>query len=258
MEEQISECAQCTDAEITERGMSKFSRAFSSYFKESAMEFTDVKKIALAGMFMAMSVALQGVSIPVDPTRTLWVQVTFMVSMLSGLVLGPLLSLLRGAGSDIIGFLLFPQGAFFPGYTLSAALGAMIYSLFFWRRKVTTLSLLGAKVTVSVFINAALGSLWNVIMYGTKAYEVYFGFSLAKNLILLPIEVLVATVIFKAASPILSKFGFIKSGNLDSLKAWKKQTIIAVIVLAVLAILMFFFGNSLYQTLKNFVKSIFA
>lgn len=233
-------------------------RAVASYFKESAKEFSDIKKIALAGMFLAMSVALQGISIPLDPSRTLWMQVTFIVSMLSGLVLGPLLSLLRGAGSDLIGFLLFPQGPFFPGYTLSAALGAMVYSLFFWRRRVNSLSILGAKVTVSVFVNAALGSLWNVILYGTKAYGVYFGFSLSKNLIFLPIEVLVATVVFKAMAPILSKFGLIKSGSLDSLKIWKKQTVIAVIVLAILAVLMFFFGSSLYKALKNFVNLIFS
>lgn len=262
MEEQISELSkdstQCANGEEREDGISKVVRAFASYFKKSAKEFTDVKKIALAGMFMAMSIALQGISIPLDPTRTLWMQVTFIVSMLSGLVLGPLLSLFRGAGSDLIGFLLFPQGPFFPGYTLSAALGAMIYSLFFWRRKVTSASILGAKATVSVFVNAALGSLWNVMMYGTKAYEVYFGFSLSKNLIFLPIEVLVVTLIFKAIAPVLSRLGLIKSENLDSLKNWKPQAIIAVSMLAILSVLMILFGGRIYEILKEFVKFIFT
>ena len=233
-------------------------RAIGLYFKESAKEFSDLKKITLAGMFLAMSVALQGVSIPLDPSRTLWMQVTFIISMLSGLVLGPLLSLVRGAGSDLIGFLIFPQGPFFPGYTLSAALGAMVYSLFFWRRKVTSSSILCAKLTVNVLINAALGSLWSVICYGTKAYEVYFGLSLVKNLVFLPIEVLVITVVFKAMIPALSKFHLVKSENLDSLKTGTRQTVIACALIALLVLLMSLFGTRLYEMLKNFVNLIFS
>lgn len=232
--------------------------SFCNYWVEAAREFSDIKKITLAGMFLALSVALQAVSVPVDPTGALRIQVTFIVSALSGLVLGPLVSCVRGVGSDIIGFLIFPQGPFFPGYTLSAALGAMIYSLFFWKRRITSSTILAAKLTVNIFVNAMLGSVWSVICYGTKAYSVYFGFALVKNLVLLPIEVLIVTLTFRAMMPVLTRFKLSNPENLESLRINKTQTIIACIAVAVMFIALFLFGNDLYNILKNFVNMIFT
>ena len=128
----------------------------------------------------ALSILLQYISIPL--TSGLALQITFTVSAVSGAVLGPFLSLIRGAVSDIVGFALSGTGAFYPGYTLSAALSACVYSLFFWRKKINFPRVLAAKAIVSLLINAALGSLWNVRLLGAKSYGVYFSNSIGSAL----------------------------------------------------------------------------
>lgn len=48
---------------------------------------------------------------------------------LSGLLFGPLLGGISGAAADLAGMLLFPQGAYHPGFTISSMLDGLIPGL---------------------------------------------------------------------------------------------------------------------------------
>ena len=53
----------------------------------------------------------------------------FVAIAVCGAVYGPVAGAICGALGDIIGSLLFPTGAYFPGFTLTAALTGLIFGL---------------------------------------------------------------------------------------------------------------------------------
>lgn len=239
---------------------SVFSRNF---WRAAIYELRDVKKLCIAAMMAALSVLLQYISIPL--TSGLQIQITFTVSAISGVVLGPILSLIRGAVADIVGFFLSGEGAFYWGYTLSAALSACLYSLFFWRRDLTFPRILAVKAIVNIGINAGLGSLWNLRLLGAKSYGAYFALAIAKNLLLLPIEVVIILLLFRAIAGPLSRMRLMPRQRDIALT---KKAIAAAILLAVIAaalVVIYFakpafltdFFKTVYTAVKDFFKGIF-
>jgi ECF transporter S component (folate family) len=85
--------------------------------------------IMFCGLFIALQIVLRRITnIDFGFVR---VNLEFVAVALGGAILGPLWNGLICAASDIIGFLMVPgQGAFFPGYTLSALLKGMAYGFF--------------------------------------------------------------------------------------------------------------------------------
>ncbi len=93
----------------------------------------------------------------------------FLPIAAAGALLGPVPAAVVGALGDFIGAHLFPQGAYFPGFTLTNALVGLIYALVLYRRKPSWLRAAGAALAGSV-INLLLNSLWLSILYGSKTY----------------------------------------------------------------------------------------
>ena len=226
-----------------------------AWWRAAVRELYDVRKLCVAAMMAALSVLLQFISIPL--TTGLRLQVTFTVSAVSGVLLGPLLSLMRGAVSDVVGFLVTGEGNFFFGYTLSAMLSAAIYSCFFWRQKIGFGRVLGAKALVSLGTNAALGSLWNVIVFGSKSYAAYFGLSLAKQIVMYPIEVLVILLLFGALTKPLCRFGWMPKQ--EPIKTTRGRIVVAAllaVVAAAVAALAFLITPSLATYNEAVAKAI--
>ena len=125
---------------------------------------------------------------------------TFLVASLGASVYGPVMAVLVGAASDLLGYMIHPSGAFFPGYTLSAMLGGLIYGLLLYRHRITILRLLAARGIINYAVNVLLGSLWSAVLY-SKGYYYYFSASIVKNTILLPFEVIAMAALFRLLLP---------------------------------------------------------
>ena len=167
--------------------------------------------IMFCGLFIALQIVLRRITnIDFGFVR---VNLEFVAVALGGALLGPLWNGLICAASDIIGFLMVPgQGAFFPGYTLSALLKGMAYGFFLKsalpgfthiehnRPLSTTRSLLFrtslAAFTVTFPIEAFLNTLWVAMLYN-EAYSFYLGARLIKSAIMLPLHVLAFAAIWR-------------------------------------------------------------
>ena len=102
---------------------------------------------------------------------------------------GPVVAGLMAGTGDVLKYFLFPQNAgFFPGFTLNAILGGVIYGLFFYRQKITVWRVFLAKLTVVLVVNIFLGTLWNSILYG-QGYWGILPARVIKNLMQLPVDV---------------------------------------------------------------------
>lgn len=171
------------------------------YWKSAASEVKNPKMLALAALFIALNIVLASFFIPVG--ESLRIYFTFFVKALGAMIYGPVLALYTGFIGDILGYVIHPTGPFFFGYTISSMLGAMVYGLFFYRARIGVVRIAVCKLTVNLFVNVLLGSLWSAMLYG-KGYYFYFVKSTIKNITLLPFEVLTLLVFFQIMIPILA------------------------------------------------------
>ena len=185
-----------------------------AFWAASLKEFKHLRILVIAALLSAISIAMGSLFIPVS--ENLRVYFSFIPRAILGAVCGPLVGLVAGAVIDLTEFFLFPSSfGFFPGYTLNTMLGVFFYGLFLYRQKPNLPRLIGARVCISYLINVGLGSLWNSILLG-KAFWFYAAKSLVKNTVMIPIEVIILLVLFKALGPVLQRLGLMPSGSSGS------------------------------------------
>ncbi|HHU55071.1 MAG TPA: folate family ECF transporter S component [Acholeplasmataceae bacterium] len=180
------------------------------YWHLASKELKKTRSIILVSILIALSIVFEtfGKMFPFKPFgRDIYL--SFIPLSLIGMLFGPLVGILSGAISDILGFFIFNAGyPFFPGYTLSAMLSLLIYSIFFYRTKITVFKIFLAKFLVNFLINVLLGSLWMSLIID-KAFIVLLVGGALKNAILLPFEVLALYYVFLNLIPILKGFNLI-------------------------------------------------
>lgn len=184
-----------------------FSTPFSlSYWKTASSELKNLRMLAVAALFIGLRIVASAFFIPIG--ANLRIYFSFFVNALGSLIYGPVFALMTGFSADILDFMLHPTGAFFPGYVLSSMAGALVYALFFYRARITVLRVFLCKLSVNLFVNVGLGSLWSAILY-EKGFYFYMAKSVVKNLTMLPIEVILLVLFFRMVLPVTQKTGLI-------------------------------------------------
>ena len=168
------------------------------------------KKVILASLLLALLIVLSRfLSIK---TPIVVISLSFVPIMMASIWLGPKYSLVIAALGDLIGAILFPFGAYFPGFTLSQLLTGLIYGLFLYKKpnEETTdakfiLKLIISSVLVLGIINIFLTSLWVQITSG-KAYIAVMTTRVTTQAIMLPIQVVTIYLLEKLTRPLVNKF----------------------------------------------------
>ena len=119
----------------------------------------------------------------------------FVPIALCGMLYGPLPTAAAAALADFLGAVLFPIGAYFPGFTLTAFLtglvfGACLHRGRFERRR---------NIVLAVVLNCAvlgllLNTLWISVLYGTP-YPVLLPTRVLQYVILIPVQLSVLCVL---------------------------------------------------------------
>lgn len=100
-------------------------------------------------------------------TQFLRISVGMIPVAVAGIMFGPIWGGICGAAGDILGMLIFPSGAYFPGFTITAALTGIVYGLFLYRHRFSLPRLIIASIIVCIGLNLLLDTLWLNIMYSS-------------------------------------------------------------------------------------------
>lgn len=111
----------------------------------------------------------------------------FIPIALSAMFFGPIIGGITAALADIVGMMIFPQGAYFPGFTLTAFLGGAFYGIFLYNKPKTWLNILLAALTISIVANLGLNTLWLSMITGNAAIAIIVP-RIIKEIILIPIR----------------------------------------------------------------------
>ena len=132
---------------------------------------------------------------------------------------GPVVGCIFGGLMDVIKFFIKPDGAFFPGYTLTAMVGGLIYGIFYYRLQIkqpqlteetgwpkvkawilanitSILLIFIANVLVKCICNIGLNTLWSSMFTG-KAWIALLPTRVLKNLIQIPTDTILHFVLLK-------------------------------------------------------------
>lgn len=159
----------------------------ATLFADSYREFGKIRTITAAAMFGAISVVLGYFSIEVG--SFLKIGFSTIANQFVYYLFGPVVGGVFGGALDILKYLIKPTGAFFPGFTLGAMVGGVIYGSILYKRPISLLRVLAAEFTASVVCNMLLGTLWLSILYG-KGFMALLPMRVVKNLIQFPLNAL--------------------------------------------------------------------
>lgn len=159
------------------------------------------KKVVLTAILLAMLIILSRfLSIK---TPLLKISFAFIPQILCAIWLGAKWTVLLNVLGDLIGATLFPTGPYFIGYTISTAISGLIYGLLLYKKndnsytdKEFLIRLIISVVLVTCISNIGLNTLWISITTG-KAFIVLLGTRIVKELIMIPIQVIVILFIEK-------------------------------------------------------------
>lgn len=153
------------------------------------------KKIIITAILLAMLIILSRfLSIK---TPILKISFSFIPTMLCAIWLGAKWTILLNVLGDIIGATLFPTGPYFIGYTISTAISGLIYGLLLYKKEENTFTekqfiirVIISVILVAIIVNMGLNTLWTSITSG-KAFKVLFLTRIVKQLIMIPIHIIV-------------------------------------------------------------------
>lgn len=166
------------------------------------------KTLVQAGFLVAISIVLtRFVSIMVPLAGGLpALRVGFgeIPLMIGGLLFGPVVGGISGMIADLIGAWAFPQGPYFPGFTLSSILWGVLPGIygFYLRRKGEkgnpfTYKKIFIIVSISIgIISIGMNTYWLSLMLG-KGYMVFLPGRLLSAIVNIPLQSYIITLLIK-------------------------------------------------------------
>ena len=183
-------------------------KKLKSQFTDSIQELKDLKTFTAAAMLLAITVVLGFYRLQI----TEFVRIGFdsVAKELTGMVFGPVVGCLVGGLSDLISYVIKPIGGFFPGFTISAMAGGLIYGIVLYKKPLSLMRVIAANSIVTVAVNLLLNTYWLTLLYG-DALVALLPARAVKQLVMLPIDV----ILFYVTARVLSKaklLGSIRGG----------------------------------------------
>lgn len=158
------------------------------------MSKNKILRLVVCGMMIAVDVVLARLASLNTTTERLGLSL-FAVAIVAYLY-GPVAAFVVHGLSDVIGALLFPNGPYFLGFTITAVMIGLIYGLCFYKN-VTMWRIVIAVVAVQVICTLCLNTLWLSILY-SKAFLVFLPGRLIQAAIVTPVQLVGLPFLFKA------------------------------------------------------------
>ncbi len=212
-----------------------FSRA---YWHDAVAELKDIHMLVFAALMIALRLVMKQVSIPITPF--LRINAAYFVNALGAMVFGPVFAALCAAVTDVLGYIIRPDGVYFPPFILTEIGGSVVFALFLYRAKVTTTRVMLSRFSINLFINVLLQTpimMWYYALYmNGKQYTFTMAVpGMIKNVLMFPIESVLLTLFLGVMLPITNRLGLTYSvGHAkDALKFSKKQVVTLVMLFVV-------------------------
>ena len=160
----------------------------------------NTKKLIVSAQLLALDVVLT--RLLAINTPLMKIGLGFAAVALCAILYGPWWAALVAALGDLVGALLFPTGAFFPGFTLTAACTGFIFGLCLYRRGKSLLWPILAAVLNVVLVSFLLNTAMISYISGSP-YTTLLKARAVQLTVMLPVQL--AVLVFLSRSAIIKK-----------------------------------------------------
>ena len=119
----------------------------------------------------------------------------FLPVAMMGIMFGPVWAAAGYAIGDLLGMLIFPSSAYFPGFTLTAFLTGLVFGLFLHNREITWKRVLPASLIIILGCNLILDTLWLSILMG-DGFIAMLPTRIFKCAVMLPIHLILIPLVW--------------------------------------------------------------
>lgn len=159
------------------------------------------RSVSMIGILVAMEIVLERFAIH---TWNVKIGFSFAPIVVAAILYGPVAGGLVAAMGDVISAFLFPVGAYFPGFTLTAFLTGAVFG-FCLRKKVSAWNVILSVVIVQGLLSQCLNTYWISFLYGTP-YNALFWTRIYQTLGMSAVQAAGIMLIDKKALPWIRRY----------------------------------------------------
>ncbi len=167
----------------------------------SLSRLKETKVLTFCGMMGALALILSYVAtIKFGP----YIRIGFsgLPNQVVDYLFGPWIGAIFAATMDIVKWFASGDGNFFPGFTLTAVVGAIIYGVFTFNKPIKITNIVISQVLVKLICNIFMNTLWLKILYNQAVFALLPG-RLISNAVMLPIDSFIMYALLKAVNKII-------------------------------------------------------
>ena len=170
-------------------------KGFINLFVRSAKELKSVRNLCVIAMLIALDLVLK-LTVSIKVSNYMTISFAFIAMAAIGMLYGPTVGFTAGMITDILGYIIKPDGAFDIRFTLIEALGGLLYGLFLYNArndKWLIVRIVSAKATVVVICNLLLTNWAISALYGS-GFMAILPARIIKNLAQFPVDVILLSI----------------------------------------------------------------
>lgn len=180
----------------------------SSFIKKanlsSLSRLKETKVLTFCGMMGALAIVL-GYVATIKVGQYIRIGFSGLPNQVIDYLFGPWIGAIFGGAMDIIKWFASGDGDFFPGFTITAMLGAVIYGLFLYNKPLKLWRVIASQVVVKLFCNIVLNTLWLNMLYGQAVAAILPG-RILSNLVMLPIDTFILYALLKVVNKVIKPY----------------------------------------------------
>lgn len=157
--------------------------------------------VSMIGVLVALELVLSRFTIH---TWNLKIGFNFVPVVVAAVFYGPLAAGLVAAIGDVLSAVLFPVGAFFPGFTLTAFLTGVVFGIFL-KKKQNLGNILISVAIVQFVISQVVNTIFISFLYGSPFRAMFFT-RIYQTLIMSAVQAVGIVLICKKLIPVLRKY----------------------------------------------------
>jgi ECF transporter S component (folate family) len=184
--------------------MSKEQTISSKSQLSSLSRLKETKVLTFCGMMGALAVVL-GYVATIKIGQYIRIGFSGLPNQVVDYLFGPWIGAIFGGAMDVIKWFASGDGNFFPGFTITAMLGAIIYGFFLYKKPVKVLNVVLSQLVVKIVCNIILNTLWLNMLYGQAIAAILPG-RLLSNAIMLPIDSFIMYVMLNIVNKVIRPY----------------------------------------------------
>ncbi len=170
----------------------------------SLSRLKETKVLTFCGMMGALAVVL-GYVATIKVGQYIRIGFSGLPNQVVDYLFGPWIGAIFGGAMDVIKWFASGDGNFFPGFTITAMLGAVIYGFFLYRKPIKIVNVVLSQLVVKIVCNIVLNTLWLNMLYGQAIAAILPG-RLLSNAVMLPIDSFIMYAMLKVVNKVIRPY----------------------------------------------------